>query len=177
MNLTPINEVQINKIYFTHTRNYPVQVMSLSRYGHNCTIPMVTYMVLCATGDAKAGQLFTLEESLFLKKMKECIDFDYSAIDFITINAALGIFEKYLDEDVLADRAGSVEIYAKQKLRQLPINLEQVSYIAKATSTPMATWCSVSLYMRFGRGHTPMSHALEKNNFYHSLIRQEYLNV
>lgn len=157
MNLTPINEIQLNRIYFTHTRNYPVQVMSLSRYGHNCTIPMVTYMVLCATGDAKAGQLFTLEESLFLKKMKE-IDFDYSAIDFEALPTALKCFADRLDQNKLEILAGSIEVFKEQKLGKLPITKGQVAYISNTTLTPKSSWCGLSTFLSFGRGYTVLAY-------------------
>jgi hypothetical protein len=152
MNLIPIREINTNSIYFTRSRNYPVKILNTSRYGHSCNVPMVTYQILCDTADAKAGQLFTLEESIMLSKFLECEDVKYITLDFLAISEALTHFKKYIDESILEELAGSSEIYESQKRSMLPINNAQLDYIAKITVD--ANWYSLDVYLMLRRKRT-----------------------
>lgn len=64
-----IYEVEPGKIYYSPSGK-PFKVLSLARHGQSCIYPMVVYTNLEAT-DLPPGQIWVIEESLFLKLFKE----------------------------------------------------------------------------------------------------------
>lgn len=66
----PIYEIETNGVYMSRS-GARFKVIHLAKYGLNCSSPMVVYTNLEATFDRPAGEIWVLEESLFLKSFRE----------------------------------------------------------------------------------------------------------
>lgn len=144
INFIPIQEIEVGSVYFTQTHKYPIEIVGKSRYGFNCTLPMVTYRMLCATKDAERGQLFTLEEEFVLKKYFAA-EQDFKASDFTSF---VTFYNHYGPAVVDFDRKFHrlVEEYGYDIERLCagkdPVDYPLAEYKAELTSTPIGCWTS-----------------------------------
>lgn len=64
-----IYEVEEGKTYLSPSRK-PFKVLHVGKHGQNCSCPMIVYTNLEET-DLPPGQIWVIEESLFLKLFTE----------------------------------------------------------------------------------------------------------
>jgi hypothetical protein len=65
-----IYEPEIGKVYLSSS-GLPFMLVDFMRYGLNCTSRFVMYTNLVDTKDAKAGEQWCLEESIFIKTFRK----------------------------------------------------------------------------------------------------------
>lgn len=62
-----IFEVEIDNIYYSKS-GIPFQVLHIARHGQDCSWPMVVYKNLEPTIDAPINTIWTIAESIFLRR-------------------------------------------------------------------------------------------------------------
>jgi len=67
---TQIYEPEIGEVYLSSS-GLPFMLIDFMRYGLNCTSRFVMYTNLVDTKDAKAGEQWCLEESIFIKTFRK----------------------------------------------------------------------------------------------------------
>lgn len=65
-----ILELELGEVYQSSS-GLPFMVIDFMRYGLNCTARFVMYTNLVDTKDAKAGEQWCLEESIFIKTFRK----------------------------------------------------------------------------------------------------------
>lgn len=68
-----IYEVELNREYVSNSTRTKVKVLGFCKHAQDCSVGMVRFTNLSATVDAPAGTEWVLEESIFLKRFKECV--------------------------------------------------------------------------------------------------------
>ncbi|MDK9790189.1 hypothetical protein [Vibrio sp. D431a] len=58
-------------LVYSRKSGLPCRVESISRYGHSCSTEFIQYRNLAPTKDYPAGQLWTLELDIFIKKFRQ----------------------------------------------------------------------------------------------------------
>ncbi len=68
--MTDIFEVQERRTYLSRS-GIKFAVLHKAKHGQNCTLPVVVYTNLEPTSDRPVGEIWTMEESLFMKLFRE----------------------------------------------------------------------------------------------------------
>lgn len=65
-----LESIEEGKVYRSPS-GFRFQVLGLARHAQDCSWPMVVYVNLEPTKDAKAGTLWTIAESIFMRTFSE----------------------------------------------------------------------------------------------------------
>lgn len=65
-----IYEIKKGKTYASKS-GFLFRVLHIAKHGQDCSLPMIVYKALTDTTDCKAGQVFTISESIFLNRFYE----------------------------------------------------------------------------------------------------------
>ena len=68
-----IYEIEINNEYLSPS-GLLFKVLHLAKHAQDCSIPMVVFTNLVPTHDRPIGEIWVMEERLFLKTYRECDD-------------------------------------------------------------------------------------------------------
>jgi hypothetical protein len=65
-----ISEVEIGKTYKSKS-GFTFLVTNIAKHGQCCDVPMIVYISVSDTLDSKSGQVWVIEESIFIKRFFE----------------------------------------------------------------------------------------------------------
>lgn len=108
-----LQTVEPNKKYISES-GFTFRVLFLAKHGQDCSYPMVVYTNLEPTADQPAGQIWTIAESIFLKRFSEPEPVTYRLIGSFANITALPKTAQLHDVALLNESGDNVYVWGTQ---------------------------------------------------------------